>query len=141
MTAPASLTPERGVCAKSVAEEYQRCDNERGECCQELRASELFVSMNISLCWDSSIGSDLAQFKFYFNWRNTRRYSTHSCPGGGVPVMAVMSAARNSSSTTPVVGRVVHSAPVAPSVLPSILALTETFALLPSIGCTSTVIV
>ena len=56
-----------------------------------------------------------------------------------MPVIFVISADRNSCSTSPEVGRVVHSAPVAPSVRPSILAFTETLALFPSMGWTSTV--
>jgi len=60
---------------------------------------------------------------------------------GAVPVMFSISALRKSCSAAPLLGRVIHSAPVGPSVRPSILAFTETFALTPSMDYTATVIV
>jgi hypothetical protein len=60
-------------------------------------------------------------------------------PGGTLPVIVAIKQDKNSSSANPVLRSVVHSAPVAPSVRPSTFALTETFELVPSIGCTSTV--
>jgi hypothetical protein len=60
---------------------------------------------------------------------------------GAEPVTFSINALRNSCSAMPVLDSVVHSAPVEPSVRPSTFAFTETFALVPSIGWISTVIV
>src|SRR3712207_2756402 len=55
----------------------------------------------------------------------SKSYGADSRPGGGVPVTFSTNAIRNSSSAVPLLCSVTHSAPVAPSVRPSIFAFTE----------------